>query len=55
MVNLMDALRRSIEEERRPPAASLGKTAAATGKPATKKPAVKAVAAEPGAKKKKSA
>ena len=29
VVNLMDALRRSIEEERRPPAPSLGKAAAA--------------------------
>ena len=28
VVNLMDALRRSIEEERRPPAPSLGKAAA---------------------------
>jgi DNA end-binding protein Ku len=52
VVNLMDALRRSIEEERRPPAASLGKGA---GKAVAKKPAVKAVAVEPGAKKKKSA
>jgi DNA end-binding protein Ku len=51
VVNLMDALRRSIEEERRPPAPSLGKTAAKkpakaaapaarnTGKPAAKKKA----------------
>ena len=31
VVNLMDALKRSIEEERRPPAASLGKTAAKKG------------------------
>ncbi len=54
VVNLMDALRRSIEEERRPPAASLGKAAGA-GKTAAKKPAAKAVAAEPAAKKKKSA
>ena len=54
VVNLMDALRRSIEEERRPPAASLGKAAGAAKAPA-KKPAAKAVAAEPAAKKKKSA
>jgi len=52
VVNLMDALRRSIEEERRPPAASLGK-AAASAKPAAK-PAAKA-AAPVAAKKKKSA
>ena len=32
VVNLMDALRRSIEEERRPPAPSLGKAAAAPAK-----------------------
>ena len=50
VVNLMDALRRSIEEERRPPARSLGK-AAETG--AAKAPA-KAKAA-PAAKKKSSA
>ena len=50
VVNLMDALKRSIEAERRPPAPSLGKTAAA-GKAAAK-PAAKA---EPAAKKKKSA
>ncbi|MBL8772664.1 MAG: Ku protein [Phenylobacterium sp.] len=31
VVNLMDALRRSIEEERRPPAPSLGKAAKAAG------------------------
>jgi DNA end-binding protein Ku len=45
VVNLMDALKRSIEEERRPPAASLGKArgkkagvkAAAPAKPAGKK------------------
>jgi DNA end-binding protein Ku len=55
VVNLMDALRRSIEEERRPPAASLGKAAGSAAKTAAKKPAVKAVAAEPGAKKKKTA
>jgi DNA end-binding protein Ku len=55
VVNLMDALRRSIEEERRPPAASLGKAAGA-GKKAAKKPAAKAVVvAAPAAKKKRSA
>jgi DNA end-binding protein Ku len=54
VVNLMDALRRSIEEERRPPAASLGK-AAGPAKAAPKKPAAKVVAVEAGAKKKKSA
>ncbi len=55
VVNLMDALRRSIEEERRPPAPSLGKAAgAAAGKAAAKKPAVKAVAADVGARKRKS-
>ena len=55
VVNLMDALRRSIEEERRPPAASLGKAAGA-GKTAAKKPTAKVVAvAAPAAKKKKSA
>jgi DNA end-binding protein Ku len=47
VVNLMDALRRSIEEERRPPAPSLAKAAA---KPAAKKPAAaKAAAAAPAA------
>jgi len=44
VVNLMDALRRSIEEERRPPAASLGKAAG--------KKAAKAEPAKPAAKKK---
>ena len=34
VVNLMDALRRSIEEERRPPAPSLGKAAVAAAKAA---------------------
>jgi DNA end-binding protein Ku len=48
VVNLMDALRRSIEEERRPPAPSLGK--AAGGKAAT----AKAAPAKPAAKKKAS-
>jgi len=46
VVNLMDALRRSIEEERRPPAASLGKGAKAA--------AATAPAAKPAGKKKAS-
>ena len=57
VVNLMDALRRSIEEERRPPAASLGKVpaagkAAAPAKALAKKAVVAAPA--PAAKRKKS-
>jgi DNA end-binding protein Ku len=52
VVNLMDALRRSIEEERRPPAPSLGKAAAAGKAPA--KTAAKAAPVEAAAKKKKS-
>ena len=60
VVNLMDALRRSIEEERRPPAASLGKPsaagkAAAPAKAAPKKAAVAAAVAAPASKRKKSA
>ncbi len=52
VVNLMDALRRSIEEERRPPSPSLGKAAGAgAGKAAAKKPAAKAPAAKPAGKK----
>jgi DNA end-binding protein Ku len=53
VVNLMDALRRSIEEERRPPAPSLGKAAGAAkaGAKAKAKPA----AAAPGKKKKSGA
>ena len=56
VVNLMDALRRSIEEERRPPAPSLGKTAAAKPEAAVKKPAATKVTAisDAPAKKKKS-
>jgi DNA end-binding protein Ku len=50
VVNLMDALRRSIEEERRPPARSLGKA----GEPA-KAPAKTAKAAAAPARKKSSA
>jgi DNA end-binding protein Ku len=62
VVNLMDALRRSIEAERRPPAASLGKAAAAkpAKAPAAKATPAKAAAPAPApavatAKKKKSA
>jgi len=62
VVNLMDALRRSIEEERRPPAPSLGKAKTAAGKvvkapvkaaePAKAAKAGKVVPAKPAAKKK---
>jgi DNA end-binding protein Ku len=52
VVNLMDALRRSIEEERRPPAPSLVK--AAPAKAGAKKAEPKVVAAKPVEKKKKS-
>jgi DNA end-binding protein Ku len=52
VVNLMDALRRSLEEERRPAAPSLGKAAGAA-KAGVKKAAPKAVAAKPAEKKKK--
>ena len=60
VVNLMDALRRSIEEERRPPAPSLGKVAAKAGaaKTAGSAKALAAAAApavKPVAKKKASA
>jgi DNA end-binding protein Ku len=62
VVNLMDALRRSIEEERRPPAPSLGKAAVAAVKAAPQttakaKPPAKAAAApvQAPAKKKKTA
>lgn len=51
VVNLMDALRRSIEEERRPPAPSLGKPA----KKGEAKPASAAKAAAPKATSKKKA
>lgn len=51
VVNLMDALRRSIEEERRPPAPSLGKPA----KKGEAKPATAAKAAAPKAASKKKA
>jgi DNA end-binding protein Ku len=53
VVNLMDALRRSIEEERRPPAPSLAKPAG-PAKAGAKKVEAKAVAAKPAEKKKKS-
>jgi DNA end-binding protein Ku len=52
VVNLMDALRRSIEEERRPPAPSLGKAAPAA-KAGAKKAEPKAVAAKPAERKRK--
>jgi DNA end-binding protein Ku len=55
VVNLMDALRRSIEEERRPPAPSLAKAPAnanAGKAPAAKKAAPKAVLEAPAPKKK---
>jgi DNA end-binding protein Ku len=55
VVNLMDALRRSIEAERRPPAPSLGKAAAAGKAPAKKPAAAKAAAPAAGSKKKQSA
>ncbi len=48
----MDALRRSIEEERRPPAPSLAKPAGAA-KAGAKKAEPKVVAAKPAEKKKK--
>ena len=58
VVNLMDALRRSIEEERRPPAASLGKAPAAGKAAAPAKASAKTAAAvaapAPAAKRKKS-
>ena len=53
VVNLMDALKRSIEEERRPPAPSLGKAAKGSGKAAA--PAKAAPAKAPLAKGKKKA
>ena len=52
VVNLMDALRRSIEEERRPPAPSLGKAAAKKG---AAKPAEAAAAPAKAPAKKKAA
>jgi DNA end-binding protein Ku len=52
VVNLMDALRRSLEEERRPPAPSLGK-AAGPAKAGAKKAEPKVVAVKPAEKKKK--
>jgi DNA end-binding protein Ku len=53
VVNLMDALRRSIEEERRPPAPSLGKAPGAA-KAGVKKAEPKVALAKPAEKKKKS-
>jgi DNA end-binding protein Ku len=52
VVNLMDALRRSIEEDRRPPAPSLGKVAAAGKAPA--KTAAKVAPVKAADRKKKS-
>ncbi len=52
VVNLMDALRKSIEQERRPPAPSLAKPPAAAAKPAK---AAKAAAAAPTPAKKRKA
>jgi DNA end-binding protein Ku len=54
VVNLMDALRRSVEQERRPPAPSVGKTPAKAA-PAKTAPAKAAAPAKPAAKKKTSA
>jgi DNA end-binding protein Ku len=51
VVNLMDALKKSIEQERRPPAPSLGKAAASAGKAAPKAAAKPAPAAKAPAKK----
>ena len=56
VINLMDALRRSIEEERRPPAPSLAKperAASAATKTAAKTPARKPAAKKPAPAKKK--
>jgi len=55
VVNLMDALKRSIQEERRPPAPSLGKAAGAAAKSAKKTTVVNAEPAKPAAKKKSGA
>ena len=55
VVNLMDALKRSIQEERRPPAPSLGKVAGAAAKGAKKATVVNAEPAKPAAKKKSGA
>ena len=53
VINLMDALKRSIEEERRPPAPSLAKPAAARPAAASKREAkTPAVKAAPAGKKK---
>jgi DNA end-binding protein Ku len=55
VVNLMDALRRSIETERRPPAPSLGKDAAKPAAKAAKPPKAEAVAPAPAKAPKKKA
>ena len=52
VVNLMDALRRSIEEERRPPARSLGKARRRPGRPRPRQPAPKAAPVDAAKKKK---
>lgn len=52
VINLMDALRRSIEEERRPPAPSLAKPERGAAKAAAKEPAKKTAKKAAPAKKK---
>lgn len=47
VINLMDALKRSIEAERRPPAPSLAREDAAEKKPAARKATAKTAAAKP--------
>jgi DNA end-binding protein Ku len=53
VINLMDALKRSIEEERRPPAPSLGKADAAASKSAATPAKKAAKAAKPAAARRK--
>jgi DNA end-binding protein Ku len=55
VVNLMDALKRSIQEERRPPAPSLGKAAGAAPRAAKKAAGVNAEPAKPSARRKSGA
>jgi len=55
VVNLMDALRRSIEDERRPPAPSLGKDAAKPAAKTTKPAKAEAAASAPAKAPKKKA
>ena len=55
VVNLMDALRRSVEQERRPPAPSLGKATAGAAKPAAKGAKAPAAPAASAKKRKSSA